>query len=114
MPTLREYANRWSKGVAVAALRERTARDYMAALERHVYPTLGGARLDSIHTTRIEVNVVASLRAKGHLRMARLTVSALLRVYRSAIKDPTLGLVGNPCAVNRWATTKADRPKNRG
>ncbi len=97
VPTLREYVDCWRQGEAAATLRDRTLRDYLALLERHVYPALGDARLEAIHTSRIEVDVVAPLRAKGHLRMARLVVSALSRVYRSAVKDPTLGLVGNPC-----------------
>jgi integrase len=97
MPTLREYVERWRAGEVAASLRARTLRDYLANLERHVYPRLGDARLNAIHTARIETDVVAPLRAKGHLRTARLAVSALSRVFRSATKDPTLGLIGNPC-----------------
>jgi integrase len=95
IPTLGDYVDTWKE--TVAGLRERTIEDYLDMLERHVLPSLGGVRLDAIHATRIEAEVVAPLRAKGHLRTARLAVSALSRVYRSAVKDPSLGLVGNPC-----------------
>ncbi len=97
MLTLRQYAQRWREGEAAATLRERTLRDYMAILERHVFPKLGDQHLNAIHAARIELQVVAPLRKKDQLRTARLAVSALSRVFRSAVKDPTLGLVGNPC-----------------
>jgi integrase len=97
MPTLRAYVKRWKAGEPAAGLRARTLQSYLDSLERYVYPALGEARLDSIHTARIESEVVAPLRAKGHLRTAELAVSALSRVYRSARKDPTLELAGNPC-----------------
>jgi len=80
-----------------ASLRQRTRRDYLDQLERHVLPKLGHLRLDQIHTARTEAEVVAPLREAGHLRTARLAVSALSRVYRAALKDPTYGLMGNPC-----------------
>ena len=51
-----------------------------------------------IHVAQIEELVVAPLRGKGHLRTARLAVCALSRLYRSAVKDRTFGLVANPCS----------------
>ena len=98
IPTLRVYVDRWKTSEAAHTLRERTRRDYLAMLERHVLPELGDARLDAIHAATVEDLVVKPLSAKAKLRTARLAVSALSRVYRSALKDRTLGLVGNPCA----------------
>lgn len=97
LPTLAAYVKLWVTGSSAATLRERTRRDYLELLERHVMPALGDARLDALHAARIEDEVVAPLRAKGHLRTARLAVCALSRVYRAAVKDRTLGLRGNPC-----------------
>ena len=54
-------------------------------------------RLDAIHTARIEAAVVAPLREQGKYRSAQLAVAALSKVMGSALKDPALGLVGNPC-----------------
>lgn len=96
-PTLREYVDRWQRGNAAATLRARTLRGYLASLERHVFPKVGAIRLDSVTSALIEAEVVAPLRKKGHLRAARLAVAALSRVYRSALKDSTLGLSSNPC-----------------
>ncbi len=84
-------------GAGAYKIRERTFRDYLDLLKRHVLPTLGDVRLDALRAVRIEAEVVARLRDRGHLRTARLAVCALSRVMRSAVKDPTLGLVGNPC-----------------
>ncbi len=97
IPTLERFVEAWKNGPAAASLRERTKRDYLENLKRHVLPGLGHLRLDSIRTSAIEEVVVEPLRQKGHLRAARLAVCALSRVFKSAVKDPTLGLVGNPC-----------------
>ena len=98
LPTLREYVDTWKGGEAAAKLRPRTLEDYLDKLERHVLPKLGDARLDTIRTARIELEVVKPLREAGKHRTAGLTVAALSKVMRSAAKDPTLGLYGNPCS----------------
>jgi len=106
VPTLSEYVKVWKKGEAAANLRERTLLDYLAVLDRHVLPALGDVPLNAIHTARVESEVVAPLRRRGHTRTARIAVSVLSKVFRSAVKDATLGLVGNPCAGT-------DRPRHR-
>jgi integrase len=63
-----------------------------------VIPALGIAPLNAIHTARIESDIVAPLREKGKHRSAQLAVVVLSKVMRSALKDPGLGLVGNPCS----------------
>lgn len=98
VPTLRQYVETWKKGEAAAKLRPRTLRDYLAIFERHVLPALGPVPLNAIHTARIEAVLVAPLRKQGKYRSAQLAVAVLSKVMRSAVKDPTLGLVGNPCA----------------
>lgn len=98
LPTVREYVERWKTGESAADLRERTLRDYLAILERHVLNKIGNTRLDAVHTAKLESDVVGPLRAKGQIRTAGLAISALSCVYRSALKDATLGLVGNPCS----------------
>lgn len=98
IPTLKAYLERWKESDSALGLRARTLADYLDMLERHVLPALGETRLDAVHSARVEIEVVAPLRKRGHYRTARLAVSALSRVFRSALKDPTLGLVGNPCA----------------
>jgi len=97
IPRLRDFVKAWEKTETAARLRERTRRDYLDLLGRHVLPHLGGHRLDTIRAHTIETTVVAPLRADGKLRTARLAVAALSNVFRAAVKDPTLGLVGNPC-----------------
>lgn len=97
VPTLRAYVERWKTSPAAQKLRERTQRDYLYLLEHYVLPRLGDLRLDSIHTATVEDGVVKPLSEKKHLRTASLAVSALSRVLRSAAKDRTLGLSGNPC-----------------
>jgi integrase len=97
IPTLREYVKTWKQGEAAARLRARTLRDYLAILDRHVLPKLGEARLDAIHTARIEIEVVKPLREAGKVRSAQLAVAVLSKVLGSAVKDPTWGLVGNAC-----------------
>lgn len=98
IPTLREYVKVWKEGEAAAKLRPRTLEDYLDKLGRHVLPKLGEARLDMIRTARIEVEVVKPLREAGKLRTAGLAKAALSKVMRSAAKDETLGLYGNPCS----------------
>src|SRR5262249_34127403 len=98
LPTLSQYVERWKTGESASRLRDRTRRDYVALLDRHVLPVLGHTRLDAIHTAEVEDRVVAPLRARGHLRSARLAVCALSRIYVAALKDRSLGLVGNPCS----------------
>lgn len=97
VPRLADYIDVWKEGQAASTLRDRTRRDYLALLKRHVTPTLGMLRLNEVHTAQIEAEVVSPLRKAGHLRTARLAVSALSRVYRAALKDPAFGLIGNPC-----------------
>jgi hypothetical protein len=80
-----------------ARLRARTLADYLWTLERHVLPKLGDARLDAIHTARVEAEVVKPLREAGKIRSAQLAVAVLSKVLGSAAKDPTWGLVGNAC-----------------
>jgi integrase len=63
-----------------------------------VLPKLGDSRLDMIRTARIELEVVKPLREAGKVRTAGLCVAVLSKVMRTAAKDPTLGLYGNPCA----------------
>jgi len=58
IPTLRECMETWKSGEAAPRLRDRTLRDYLEILRRHVLPNLGEARLDTIHTARIEIEVV--------------------------------------------------------
>jgi integrase len=98
IPTLRQYVDLWKEGEAAARLRPRTLEEYLDKLERHVLPKLGDVRLDAIHTSRIELEVVKPLREAGKIRTAGLTKAALSKVMRSAVKDPTLGLYGNPCS----------------
>ena len=57
-----------------------------------------GAETQLSSSPAIEDLIVKPLSAKGKLRTARLAVSALSPVHRSALKDRTLGLIGNPCA----------------
>jgi integrase len=97
IPTLREYVKTWKAGEAAASLRARTLRDYLEILDRHILPKLGDARLDAIHTARIELEVVKPLREAGKIRSAQLSVAVLSKLLRSAVKDPTWGLVGNAC-----------------
>lgn len=107
LPTLREYVKTWKEGEAAARLRPRTLEDYLDKLDRHVLPKLGDARLDALHAARIELQMVRPLREAGKLRTAGLAKAALSKVMRSAVKDPTLGLVGNPCTgVEVGAGTK--------
>ena len=80
IPTLRKYVATWRKaGAGAYKLRERTFRDYLDLLERHVLTPLGDARLDTLRAVRIEAELVAPLRDRGHLRTARLAVCALSR-----------------------------------
>ena len=65
IPTLREYVKTWKAGEAAARLRARTLRDYQETLDRHVLQKLGDARLDAIHTARIELEVVKPLRTRA-------------------------------------------------
>ena len=97
IPTLSEYVKVWKVGEAAARLRARTLSDYLEILDRHVLPKLGEARLDAIHTARIEIEVVKPLREAGKVRSAQLAVAVLSKVLGSALKDPTWGLVGNAC-----------------
>jgi integrase len=98
IPTLREYVKGWkAAGSGSAGVRPRTFEDYLENLDRYVLPKIGDLRLDAIHTARIELEVVKPLREAGKLRTAGLVKAALSKVMRAAVKDPTLGLVGNPC-----------------
>ena len=106
VPTLAEFLETWKLGEAAAALRPRTLRGYLEKLEKHIIPKLGGASLRAIHTARIELEIVAPLRKAGKLRTAQIAVAALSKVLRSAVKDPTLGLVGNPCRGVEVGTSK--------
>lgn len=110
IPTLEAFVEKW--GEATIGLRERTVRDYLDILKRHVIPALGSRRLDAIHALDIEERLVKPLVSKGHNRTARLAVSVLSRVYRSALRDRTLGLVGNPChgVESARATRRPMRP----
>jgi integrase len=97
VPRLRDQVEAWKGTQKAKALRDSTRRDYLKILDRHVLPELGGLRLDAIHTATIEKEVVGPLLERGCNRTAQLAVAALSGVFRSALKDPTLGLVGNPC-----------------
>jgi integrase len=97
IPTLSQYVETWKGGEAAARLRDRTLRDYLEVLDRHVLPKLGEARLDAIHTARIEIEIVKPLREAGKVRSAQLAVAVLSKVLGAAVKDPTWGLVGNAC-----------------
>lgn len=98
VPTVAEFAETWEKGEAAAKLRARTLRDYQWTLKKHVLPVLGKLPLNALHTARIEAELVAPLRERGKVRMAQLCVAVLSKLYRSALKDPALGLMGNPCS----------------
>lgn len=54
---------------------------------------------------------MAPMRKRGHLRAARLVVSALSKVFRTALKDPTLGLFGNPCSGVEVGRKAGARPQ---
>jgi integrase len=97
IPLLREQVEAWKESQAAARLRARTRSDRVEMLARHVTPKLGHLRLDTIHTATIEREVVGPLVARGCHRSAQLAVAALSAIYRDALKDPTLGLNGNPC-----------------
>src|SRR5262245_1374710 len=97
IPPLRDAVEMWKGSQSAAALRDSTRRHYVELLGRHVLPALGGLRLDAIHTAAIEAAVVRPLVERGHHRAAQLSVAALSGIYRAALKDPSLGLSGNPC-----------------
>ncbi|MCP5059478.1 MAG: site-specific integrase [bacterium] len=98
IPRLADYVKTWEKQEKERGkLRDRTRRNYRKSLDRYVIPALGTARLDGIHVSAIEALVVTPLVKAGHHRTARLTVAALSRVMKTALKDPTMGLAANPC-----------------
>jgi integrase len=97
VPTLAEFVETWKEGEAAARLRPRTLRQYGEVLSRHVLPALGSTQLRALHTAGIEEAVVKPLRTAEKIRTAQLAVAVLSKVMASAVKDPTLGLVGNPC-----------------
>jgi integrase len=97
LPTLREYVKTWKEaGAQALGVRPRTLEDYLENLDRYVLPRLGDVRLDAIHAARIE-QLMKPLRDAGKLRTAALVKASLSKVMRAAAKDPSLGLVGNPC-----------------
>jgi integrase len=104
IPLVRDFIETWKASQSAARLRDRTRRDYLDILKRHVTPKLGHLRLDQVHTAEIEESVVGPIVSKGHHRTARLAVCALSRLYRAALKDRTLGLIGNPCLGVEVAT----------
>src|SRR5262249_23210384 len=97
IPTLKDYVAAWKDGQAAAKLRARTLVEYLALLDRHVLPKLGEARLDALHHSRIESEVIAPLEGAGEVRAAQLAKAVLSKVMSAAAKDTTLGLYGNPC-----------------
>lgn len=97
VPRLRDQVEAWKGSQPAAALRASTRRGYVELLDRYVLPALGSLRLDAIHTATIEREVVQPLVERGRHRSAQHAVAALSGVFRAAVKDPSLGLYGNPC-----------------
>jgi hypothetical protein len=96
MPTFSAQVETWKASETAKKMRDRTRRDYVELFDRYVIPKLGGWKLDAIHTSTIEAEVTGPLTERKRYRTAQRCVCAISVVYRDALKDPTLGLNGNP------------------
>ncbi len=117
MPTVREAGDALIAGMESGAIRKRNGTPYRAgvvrayrrALEGHVYPHLGGRRLDGVSQPDL-LDLVERLSAAGlSASSTRNTVDPLRTIYRRALARGTVAV--NPTAGLELPTgeTRRDR-----
>jgi integrase len=68
--TLHEYMAKWLNEVAKNKVSERTYRDYVQYIERHVYPAIGTKGLHQFKSLDIQ-ELINGIHERGHTRLAR-------------------------------------------
>jgi integrase len=87
IPTLKEYISSWLKTYVASNCKSSTAANYRQVCERHLYPTLGGKRLDEVTRGNIK-QLVAIWNSQGLKKRTILNILTPLReAYNHAIDD---------------------------
>jgi integrase len=94
--TVAGYAERWL-GIVKTSAKPRTVEIYDGALQRHILPVLGAARVAELHRTGLKEYVAAKLRdglARGYLK----TIVGVLQALLSAAQEDGI-IVANPATA---------------
>jgi integrase len=89
--TVQEYLTKWLNEVAKHKVSERTYKDYMQHLERHVYPSIGSKRLHQLRPLEIQA-LINNIHERGHTRLARYIHMIVKQALKQAVK---WGLIPN-------------------
>ena len=102
LPTFKRYAEKWFPLYHVSKVKPNTANNTRIILQRHIYPALGGMRLDEITPDEIQ----AFFNTKMHMCRSTMQKMKIVihQVFQSAIED---GYVQrNPASSSRLTISK--------
>ena len=102
LPTFKRYAEKWFPLYHVPKVKPNTANNTRIILQRHIYPALGGMRLDEITPDEIQ----AFFNTKMHMCRSTMQKMKIVihQVFQSAIED---GYVQrNPASSSRLTISK--------
>ncbi|MEM6532947.1 MAG: integrase arm-type DNA-binding domain-containing protein [Myxococcota bacterium] len=111
----REWHRRKHEQSCVRSHSDRT----LGRLENHVFPRLGGSRIDAISAPEI-LRVVRPIEARGHIDTAHRVLNICSQVFRYAIatgradRDPTRDLLGALPATKAVHRASLTHPKEIG
>jgi integrase len=83
--TLEEYIDRWLEEVAKQRVSPRVFNDYRKMMARHVYPVLGGKRLDQLRPLDIQA-LINDMNERGITRTTRYMHMILNQALKQAVK----------------------------